>query len=92
MKPAYKIMALGFWLFLLLGVGLMPKARAEEYYIYRDAQGKLVISNQLPPRGSTILKQQNLPEIPGNQEPSLQEHEDMPRGHSENPSEPPKDK
>ncbi|HUK39620.1 MAG TPA: DUF4124 domain-containing protein [Candidatus Acidoferrales bacterium] len=92
MKRTYKITALGFWLFLFLGIGATPKIQAEEYYIYRDANGKLVISNQQPPRGSTIIKQEKLPEAPANQEPGLQEHDDMSRERGENPPEAPKDK
>jgi len=33
---------------------------AGEYYIYRDSKGVLVISNQKPPPGSKIIKQQTL--------------------------------
>lgn len=38
-------------------------AQSEEHYIYHDAQGKLVISNQLPPAGSRILRKFDLPEF-----------------------------
>ena len=53
----------------------MGLARAEEYYIYQDPNGKLVISNKEPPPGSGIIKQQTLPEatdsqIQPGQEPS----------------------
>jgi hypothetical protein len=33
-----------------------------EYYIYRDSNGVLVISNQKPPPRSKIIKQQTLPD------------------------------
>lgn len=38
-------------------------AQSEEHYIYKDAQGKLVISNQQPPAGSNILRTLDLPEF-----------------------------
>ena len=44
-------------LFFLSALG-----HAEEHYIYKDAQGKLVISNQQPPAGSNILRRVDLPE------------------------------
>jgi len=34
---------------------------AEEHYIYKDAQGRLVISNQKPPPGSNVLRTFDLP-------------------------------
>ncbi len=33
-----------------------------EYFIYQDAKGRLIISNQKPPPGSKIIKQQTLPD------------------------------
>ena len=38
-------------------------SQSEDHYIYKDAQGKLVISNQLPPAGSNILRKLDLPEF-----------------------------
>jgi hypothetical protein len=38
-------------------------SQSEEHYIYKDGQGKLVISNQRPPAGSTILRTMDLPEF-----------------------------
>ena len=38
-------------------------AQSEEHYIYKDAQGKLVISNQQPPAGSNVLRKFDLPEF-----------------------------
>jgi len=53
------LLALCFYLL----AGLMAKqAHAGEYYIYRDANRGLVISNQKPPPGSKIIKQQSLPD------------------------------
>jgi hypothetical protein len=42
---------------------LTAQGQSEEHYIYKDAQGKLVISNQQPPAGSTILRKLDLPEF-----------------------------
>ncbi len=42
---------------------LTTYARSEEHYIYKDGQGKLVISNQRPPVGSNILRIMDLPEF-----------------------------
>ena len=36
---------------------------AEEHYIYKDPQGGLVLSNQKPPAGSTIIGKLDLPEF-----------------------------
>ena len=42
---------------------LAANSQSEDHYIYKDAQGKLVISNQQPPAGSTILRRFDLPEF-----------------------------
>jgi hypothetical protein len=34
---------------------LATHAQAEEHFIYRDPQGRLVISNKPPPNGSDVL-------------------------------------
>jgi hypothetical protein len=47
---------LAFGLRLFLGLALIRQAQAEDYYIYRDADGKLAISNKEPPPGSKIIK------------------------------------
>jgi hypothetical protein len=36
---------------------------AGDYYIYRDPNGKVVISNSTPPAGSKILKKEIMPEV-----------------------------
>ena len=41
----------------------VPAIHSGEYYIYRDIKGVLVISNQKPPPGSKIIKQQSLPDL-----------------------------
>jgi K+-transporting ATPase c subunit len=38
------------------------RLHAGEYFIYQDAKGRLIISNQKPLPGSKIIKQQTLPD------------------------------
>lgn len=57
------ILKLAFSLYLFLAFTLATRGQGEEYYIYQDPAGKLVISNKPPPPGSKIIKQQNLPEV-----------------------------
>ena len=52
---------------------LAPAGEAEEHYIYKDLQGRLVLSNQKPPPGSTILRKLDLPEFREVQTQQLQE-------------------
>jgi hypothetical protein len=52
---------LGFCLYMLIGF-VATEVLSGEYYIYRDSNGVLVISNQKPPPGSKIIKQQTLPD------------------------------
>jgi hypothetical protein len=54
---------------LFLGLAAIAPSLAEDYYIYRDPDGKLAISNKEPPPGSKIIKQLNLPEDPQTEEP-----------------------
>ena len=42
---------------------LPTHGQAEELYIYKDPQRGLVLSNQKPPAGSTILRKLDLPEF-----------------------------
>lgn len=42
---------------------LAAYSQSEEHYIYKDSQGKLVISNQQPPVGSNVLRKFDLPEF-----------------------------
>jgi len=46
---------IGFSLYALLCTAAAQAA--EDYYIYRDSKGALVLSNQKPPADSKILKQ-----------------------------------
>ena len=56
--------------FLLFVTGY---AQAEQHYIYKDTQGKLVISNREPPAGSNILRTLDLPEFREAQTQPVQE-------------------
>ena len=73
---AYMAKALVFCFFVFTGLST-TRAQAGEYYIYQDANGKLVISNKEPPPGSKIIKQQNLPDVSENQTAQSEEHNDM---------------
>ena len=52
---------------------LPTQGHAEEHYIYKDPQGGLVLSNQKPPAGSTILRKLDLPEYRDAQMQQVQE-------------------
>jgi hypothetical protein len=54
-----------------LGLGVVTQGQAEDYYIYHDPNGKLVISNKAPPPGSKIIKQ--LPDLIDREVPQAQE-------------------
>ena len=60
------------FLFHLAGQG-----QAEEHFIYKDAQGRLVISNQQPPHGSHVLRKLDLPEFREAQMQQVQESGSM---------------
>jgi len=79
---------LAFCFALFLGLAVVTQGQAEEYYIYQDPNGELVISNKQPPPGSKIIKQQNLPEVL-----QAQERENpQPKGQTEGPPKPSKNK
>ena len=59
---------------LIIAALLPAQGQAEEHYIYKDAQGGIVISNQKPPAGSTILRKLDLPEFRDAQMQQVQEH------------------
>ena len=59
---------------------MVTQGQAEEYYIYQDSSGELVISNKQPPPGSKIMKQQNLPEITDSEPPQAQERDEQTEG------------
>jgi hypothetical protein len=62
---------------LFLGIALAAQGSADEYYTYRDPDGKLTISNKPPPAGSKIIKQQKLPEPADRQIQDSKESEDV---------------
>jgi hypothetical protein len=48
---------------LFLGLAAVTPAQAEDYYyIYRDPDGKLAISNKEPPSGSKVIRRHSWPE------------------------------
>jgi len=77
-----------FCLFLFFALGVPTQGRSEEYYIYRSSTGKLVISNNQPPPGSTIIKQQSLPERTDSQVQRSQEQDDIVKRRLESSPEP----
>ena len=84
---------LAFCFYLFLGLALPTRGHAGEYYIYQDPNGKLVISNQQPPPGSNIRKQQTLPDISDSEVRQAQERDDtQPNETTEGSTKPSKDK
>ena len=65
---------LGFCLYILIGF-LATEVQSGDYYIYRDSNGVLVISNNKPPPGSKIIKQRDLPEETDSQVPRINERD-----------------
>src|SRR5262249_19262564 len=49
------------------------RLHAGEYYIYQDSKGRLIISNQKPPPGSKIIKQQSLSELAESDNPQTKD-------------------
>jgi hypothetical protein len=61
------------------------RLHAGEYYIYQDSKGRLIISNQKPPPGSKIIKQQTLPDLAESENPQVQDgFETQPNGKTPN--------
>ena len=61
------------------------QAHAGEYYIYRDSNGVLVISNNKPPPDSKNIKQQSLPDLLETENPQVQGSlETQPNGNTPN--------
>jgi hypothetical protein len=84
---------LAFSFALFLGLAVATPGQAEEYYIYQDPNGELVISNKQPPPGSNIIKQQNLPEVTDSQVPQGQQRNNpQPNGQTEGSPKPSKTK
>jgi hypothetical protein len=63
-------------LYLLTGL-TATQAYSSEYFIYQDAKGGLVISNQKPPPGSKIIKQQTLPDTAEGETTLVQDGNEM---------------
>jgi hypothetical protein len=66
-------LTLAFWLALLLCLAAVTEGQSEQYYIYQNPNGELVISNKEPPPGSKIIKQQDLPTVTDSEAPQAQE-------------------
>ena len=58
-----KILRIVFSLSWLIAAAAAGCAYAGDYYTYRDADGRLVISNTAPPPGRKIINKQTLPEV-----------------------------
>jgi hypothetical protein len=80
--------ALVFSFSLFLDLALVTQGQAEEYYIYKDSHGNLVISNKLPPTGSIIIKRHELPQV----QESREGGEPQLKGSTENSAKPSKRK
>ena len=84
---------LAFCFAFFLGLAVITQGQAEEYYIYQDPNGELVISNKQPPSGSKIIKQQNMPEVTDSQVPQSQQRNNLqPNRQTESPPKPSKNK
>jgi len=84
---------LAFCFALFLGLAVVTQGQAEDYYIYHDPDGKLVISNKEPPPGSKIIKQ--LPGMTDREVPQAQAQEPRktpPNGQTEGSLKPPNTK
>jgi hypothetical protein len=68
-----KTLNLAFCFALFLGLAVVTQGQAEDYYIYHDPDGKLVISNKEPPPGSKIIKR--LPGVIDKEAPQAQAQE-----------------
>ena len=71
---------------LLLSLAVVTSGQAGDYYIYRDPDGKLLISNKEPPPGSKIIKQHSWPEATDSEVPQSQEPGKPPPEGSPKPS------
>jgi hypothetical protein len=73
---------------LFLGLTAVTQARAEDYYIYRDPAGKLVISNKEPPSGSKIIKRHSWTEATSESPQGQQPHNPQPNIQAESSPKP----
>lgn len=78
---------------LFLGLAAIAPSLAEDYYIYRDPDGKLAISNKEPPPGSKIIRQHSWPEVTDSEAPQGQQpNNPQPNGKTEGSPKPSKNK
>jgi hypothetical protein len=47
----------------LIALAVVRPGYAGDYYVYQDPNGKLVISNYIPPQGSNVIKKETLSEV-----------------------------
>jgi hypothetical protein len=75
---------------LLLGLAPITQAQSEDdYYIYRDPDGKLTISNKEPPPGSRIIKRHSWHEATDSEiSPSQRPKNPQPNGPTESSPKP----
>jgi hypothetical protein len=59
-RPNLKLILSFSWVILLAVIG---QGYAGDYYIYQDLNGKLVMSNYVPPQGSKVIKKETLSEV-----------------------------
>jgi hypothetical protein len=82
-------LSLAFCFSLFIGLAVVTQAQAENYYIYHDPAGKLVISNKEPPPGSKMIKQHTWPEVTDSESPQVQQRNDpQPNGPAEGSQKP----
>jgi hypothetical protein len=78
---------------LFLGLAAIAPSLAEDYYIYRDPDGKLAISNKEPPPGSKIIRQHSWPELTDSEVSQSQPpNNPQPKGQAEASPKPSKNK
>ena len=77
---------------LFLGLAVVTQSQAEEYYIYHDPGGKLVISNKEPSPGSKIIKQHSWPELIDSEVTQQQRNDPQPNKQTEGSPKPSKNK
>src|ERR1700757_1333928 len=72
-RTTLKLVFSFFWLMALL---VIQNAYAGDYYTYQDPNGNLVISNNVPPPGSKMIKKETLSEVTDQQIAESQVRED----------------
>ena len=59
-RTTLKLILSFFW---LIALAVARPGYAGDYYIYHDPNGKLVISNYVPPQGSNVIRKETLSEV-----------------------------